>query len=181
MSVSLVVPIQRRPFRGYTDPGLPEGIWIVQSSVLGDAGGGSLNFDILFKDGSLPVPESSLMYSLEQLMIFLSRNTPIIPSINPANWDEITPGATGATSHVWRADLSTMSLTNGAAGEIREVTPPRAWFLGQVRKNVTNTIIRITVPNDASSISVKAEGYIWGPRSLNSAGGPRRPADSLYG
>jgi len=179
-----VVPIQHRPFRGSDDPGLPAGIWIVQSSVLGDAGGGVLTLDILFKDGSLPVPESSFLYSLEQLSLFTSANLQQRGSMNPSNWDEITPGATGTTATIFRLTLNEMDGVNGAAwgGEMAGRPGYIGWFLGQVRKNTTNTIVRFQVDNVvANSLGVKAEGYYWGPRSVNAEGGPRRPVGSLYG
>lgn len=184
MTVSLLVPIQRRPFRGYADPGLPNGIWIVQSSVLGDAGGGNLLLDIVFKDGSLVVPESSLLYNIEQLNLFVSDTNDQIASVNPANWDDITPGATGTTGTIVGWQLSSMSAVNGSVQRLFDgghMGTQVRWFLGQVRKNTTNTIVRFQVANAAKSLSIKAEGYIWGPEAVNAPGGPRRPADSLYG
>jgi len=180
MAVSLVVPIQHRPFRGALDPGLPTGIWIVQSSVLGDAGGGLLSFDVLFKDGSLPVPESSLMYNLEQINLFTTGGGNSDISLNPANWDEISPGATGSVVTVFHVLLQDVgSIAQGAGLATNGM--PLPWFFGQVRKNTTNTILRISMTNSVLSLACKAEGYVWGPGAINAPGGPRRPEDSLYG
>lgn len=183
MSVTLLVPIQHRPFRGYDDPGLPNGIWIIQSSVLGDASGNNLGMDIVFKDGSRSVPESSLLYNLEQLMVQNSDSTSINVGFNPANWDTITPGATGATADVTSFLLQSLSAVNGASfrgdnGVMRQNNP---LFLGQPRKNTVNTIIRFQTTNGTFSLSIKAEGYYWGPEAVTAPGGPRRPVDSLYG
>jgi len=182
VSVQLLVPIQHRPFRGYDDPGLPNGIWIVQSSVLGDASGGNMILDVVFKDGSLPVPESSLMYNLEQVNVVTSTGGTSSCSVNPSNWDELSPGFTGGVSTVWGYLLSALDALNVTAsrGLWSNVTP---WFLGQVRKNTTNTIVRFQLLNGGATtdLSVKAEGYFWGPGAINAPGGPRRPTDSIYG
>ena len=181
MSVANLTPIQHRPFRGSRDPGLPKGIWLVQGSVLGDAGGGTLSFDILFKDGSLPNPESSLFYNIEQKLVVSSLDGGINVFMNPANWDEISPGATGSTFQGYALVLADLGLTNGSGENGSNVQGPLPWFLGQVRKNATNTIIRFSMANTAVSLAVKAEGYYWGPEAINAPGGPRRPGDSLYG
>ncbi len=181
MSVALTLPIQHRPFRGYDDPGLPSGIWIVLGSVLGDATGGFLNLDLVFKDGSRAVPESSQLYNLEQLYVFSTLDSDHVIAMIPANWDEDTPGSTGAISTVISLLLSTPVLLSGSAGLGRDINGMHPLFLGQVRKNATNTIIRFSMSNTAVSLAVKAEGYFWGPEALNAPGGPRRPVDSLYG
>jgi len=180
VSVALLVPITYRPFRGNNDPGLPQGIWTVQASVLGDAGGGNLNLDIVFKDGSLAVPESSLLYNLEQLSLFSSKDPGVDTTMNPANWDEVFGGSTGTTATVYRLSPGDLGALGGSALTFDQVEF-RPLFLGQVRKNATNTIIRFQMANTAVSLSIKADGYYWGPQAMNSPGGPRRPLDSLYG
>lgn len=180
MSVALLVPIQHRPFRGYDDPGLPNGIWLIQSGVLGDGSGGSLTLDIVFKDGSRAVPESSQLYDIEQMTVFSTLDGSHIIDINPSNWDDLTPGSTGTVATAFAAQLTTFDVGSGSAlgGEV--AMSPTKWFLGQVRKNTTNTIVRFRMTNTAVSLAVKAEGFYWGPESLNAPGGPRRPVDSLY-
>jgi len=166
-----------RPFRGYEDPGLPQGFWHFRLAALGDATGGQLSVAIRFQIVGRPSP--SQLWSLDQLMInSTTSSTAISARLQVVNMDQVPAmGSTGALSDTYSMELS--PDTFGVA--LRRQLCQLPLFVGQPIDNNLNAGLQIDVPNvNALSLNVRAQGYFWGPGAINAPGGVRRPVDGLY-
>ena len=178
MSIQLTVTPVIRPFRGFAEPALPDGYWVVHQSVLGDASGGLMSINIRFS--SAAQPNVSTMWSMEQLLFSATADGSRDVRIDFGNMD-IFPvdNSTGARQKVSRGvsnDLGSISgsainLTTGSASKL---------FLGAAGKDVNGDLAFDTDNVDATSFSVFVQGYFWGPAAINAPGGPQRPATGLY-
>ncbi len=177
------VDVQRREFAGFRDPGLPIGTWQGFVTVGGDASGGVRQALVTFKQPGDPL--SGNMYSLDQLTVQDSDEATKFLTVTAANMDplrvgpiEIGIGQSFACQLIGVADASAGFEGSRIAG--RDVSQLPMW-LGRALDAVNNAQLRLFLTNvDLALMSVGAQGYIWGPRSITADGGPRRPVSSMY-
>lgn len=167
--------MQRRPWGGYDDPALPEGIWVVLAIVTGNGSGGIMQVNIVFQQFEA-ARLGSEMFSIEQLSCQTSVNVTEqcqvetfnmgpLPS-NPKWLLFIEDGGAGVNSSSSRANAIAY---NGL-------------FLDGPILPAQTAALSLTVANaDPKVMLVSAEGYIWGARSRSLPGGPRQPPNGLYG
>jgi len=178
MSVQLTVTPFIRPFRGYADPALPDGYWVVHQSVLGDGTGGLMSINIRFS--SAAQPNVSTLWSMEQLLFNLTFEGDQDLRIDFGNMDILpadnSSGARAKIIHMRSEDLGNLI---GSALPILQASTAKI-FLGAAGKEVNGDLAFDADNNDATSFSVYVQGYFWGPAAINAPGGPQRPVNGLY-
>ena len=177
MTVSVINGISIRPWRGYDDPGLPVGMYFAQNAVTGDASGGDMSVIFQFKGEAEPV--SGRFFNLEQFNVFHSDITEQAGALTAVNWETIGP--VGLVNRQWRFELQNNS--NGVSAINNEIYIPLPIFFGSVAP-VAELAAQIILSVDninLTSLVATIQGYIWESRSIQAAGGLRRPVDSLYG
>jgi len=177
VTVTVQNAISIRPWRGYDDPGLPVGMYFSQNAVTGDASGGDMAIFFIFKGEGEPV--SGRFFNIEQINIFHSNETAKTGHVAANNWETIGP--VGLVNRQWRIRLD--SNANGFAAMDERGYFPLPVFLGSVAPVASlEANIEVGINNvDLTSLVATIQGYIWEPRSIQAAGGLRRPSDSLYG
>ena len=179
MAIILTVAPLIRPFRGSEDPAMPAGWWAAKSSVLGDVSGSLMSLDIRFS--SATEPATSLMYSLEQYNVNVSRATALFCRLDVGLFDGFpTQASTGSVVTFYAFVLTTDPSASGRAGMDPRDSAFLPLFLGAPQKDTT-VVLGTDMDNvDATSLSVFAQGYFWTPGAINAPGGPQRPATSVY-
>lgn len=177
MSVITNFRVDRRPWRGYDDPGLPSGMWIAEGEVVGDASGGFAETRFLFQIASDPL--SGRLWSLEQVGAQVVANAPQNVLLRTQNMDFLTP-AIPVGVHNAVLELAVTSDLTITATRVRDMFP--RMFLGRPTTAGLECGLRVLFAN-ANTVAVRAivQGYTWEPAALLVAGGVRRPADSLWG
>jgi hypothetical protein len=175
MSVVGVAVMQRRPMRGYDDPGLPERIWQGQGTVIGDGSGGT-RF-VSFPLNQAPFERRGTSWSLERIYITMTDTVAKFLRVVPQSLDRFVGVADESLQRAFVVEVE-----RAATGvQIRlEHTQPGAYF-GQAAGLGGATSIAVEAVNaDLAILNVVLEGYEWGPRSVLAPNGIRRPVDGLY-
>ncbi len=174
MTLVIAVELRNRPWRGYDDPGLPEGAWFAAGQNVGDASGGTLEFQLRFKDAGSP--RTNRFFNLEQIFCHLSALTQDfeLQMLNMDDWP-------AAITQDFRWILEGVAGPSTATTTLVQTGKPI--FLGRASTpNAIGAMNVITANPTASNIAAfYAQGYWWGPRSVMAPGGLRRPIDSIYG
>jgi len=180
MAIILTVAPLIRSFRGYEDPALPAGYWFVRSAILGDASGSLMSLDIRFSTTNEPA--NSLMYSLEQYNVNVSRVVFLDARLDIGNFDPApSQASTGSVTHFYAFFLTTDPAVSGrAALNLRDhsflplfLGSPNKFFGTELGTDMENVL--------GTSMAVNAQGYFWTPGARNAPGGPQRPPNGLYG
>jgi len=175
MSIQLTVPPTIRPFRGFEDPALPNGYWAVHASVLGDGSGGLMSVNIRFSSATEPNP--STLWNLEQLTVSHT-GTNTLFRMDLGNMDPFPIGpSTGALRKEYEEILSA-TISGRSTNTTAKILPI---FLGAAGKAVNGDLAFDVTNVNATSLSVFAQGYFWGPEAINAPGGPQRPVTGLFG
>ena len=178
MSVGFSVRVDVRPYTGYDDPGLPIAAWISQAGVVGNASGGTLNIDFLFQLDAQPL--TTELYNLEQVSADTSAEAERQFSLETLNMDQLALNREGSPQK-WRSRVLAATGSGIAATELDGATILPLW-LGAPNRAEGDSGIRMFWQNaDLLLYAVTLQGYIWGPRSVMAAGGPRRPVGGLFG
>jgi len=176
MTVVVAAPPAFRNFRGWADPGLPDGYWYYENSSLGDASGGLNIIQVTFQAVDEPAP--SLIWSLEQFNLHSTAGVETA-KITITNMDRVPQ--LGAGINLVRAyAIELVSTPIGAALALRDMVVPI--FLGQAIDNNQISDLQFDAANsNGQVILLHAQGYFWGPGAINAEGGPRRPLGSIFG
>jgi len=162
-----VTRVQQRPWRGYDDPGLPVGMYISQGTVLGDASGGSMQINIVFRNAG--VAASGRFYNIEQLEIHVTSELGATEGFLTFNNFELV-GATGLVNRTLRFILTNNA---GATSALDFSEAPRLPIFLGITSPVAGlaTDVRVGIDNiNTETLFATIQGYIWEPR-----------LDSLYG
>lgn len=180
MSVTSVVSIHPRLWRGYDDPGLPVGMYIAHNTGTGDGTGGTNELAFVFKAANEPA--SGRFFNIEQFNVFeaTAQGADILGSLRALDFEAL--GQDAITTRRWRFAMT----DDGTARRTIDFStgpPPMPLFLGQTaRAAAFFSHVVIAVPNvNTQPIEATIQGYIWEPRSILAEGGLRRPIDALYG
>lgn len=177
MSVAITFRVETRPWRGYDDPSLPEYQWFGQGLLAGDASGGTITVDLLFKFSGQAL--NGQLWNVEQLAVSSGEGTLTGCSLITLNLDFLT-NVRAAALRAWTLPL-TQAITNGDAQTPPDVLP-KPLFLGQANGAALVAGLRFVVDNAAAGqLNVSASGYVWGPRSVMAPGGIQRPVGALFG
>lgn len=179
MSVIQSIMAIIRPFMGFEDPGLPTGVWMGRVSSLGDGTGGLNRARIEFQASG---GRTGQYFSLEQIMC---RSTRVTVADNLrfqiSNMDPFILGQSNGAF----ADTYLIPIQQNVAAFAMVMNLATAGllplFLGTPDADGNSAGVSIEDDNVvATSVDFRAQGYVWGPRSVLSPGGLRRPIDGLY-
>lgn len=177
MAVAQTFRVDVRPYSGYADPSLPVAAWIAQAGIAGDASGGNLFIDFLFQPSD--DEQISELFNLEQLSIDTTAAADHAGLMATINMDSLAPNRPASTQ-MWRVLIQGSGL-GVAAIDIGQFSVLPLW-LGSPSKTEGNGGLRFEFANvDLRLFAVTIQGYMWGPRSVLAAGGPRRPVGGLFG
>lgn len=186
MTVAGTIRPLYRPYRGYDDPGLPDGIWWARGALQGDGSSGSAILTVEFKAQAAEVQALNRLFSLEESMITMvgtDRNVQVeFENWDAVNFDPLTGQLVGAD--VKGTIVLVGSSSGGGISQDfgKESGVGGRKFMGAPLKNIGSTDILFQVPNtDGDQLHVFLQGYWWETRAINAPGGPRRPVDGLLG
>jgi len=176
MAVAGIVTVTQRPWQGYSDPGLPVGMWVSQGTVLGDASGGNQSVIMRFKEEGDPL--GARFYNIEQMEVHSTRQVGALRAgLLIENFDIIS--STGLVNRQIHIAMQTDGITDSAMISGNMKVPI---FMGRpTLVGVSSQLTARTLNTLNETWFFTAQGYIWEPRSLLVDGGLRRPLDSLYG
>jgi len=175
MTVVIDAAVVPRMWRGYDDPGLPVGNWIAHGVLIGDATGGIMHVQVVFKEEDQP--STGRFYSIEQYNVFIS--TQLVAGdgfIRILSFEVLGPFIIGDRHSHFTIDPTGPVFS---AGHDFPTTPH---FLGQ-ESRLANRFSHVSIGTlniNVSVLSVTVQGYIWEARSVQAPGGLRRPVDSIY-
>jgi len=170
--------VQRRPWRGYDDPGLPVGMYISQGTVLGDLSGGDMRVDATFRTAGQSL--SGFYYNIEQLEIHVTSELSATVGFIVFNNFELS-GPTGLVNRQLRYVLTNNANGQSALDASESARLPIFLGITQPVPALEATVLVGLNNIDGETLLVTLQGYIWEPRSVMAEGGLRRPVDSLYG
>lgn len=185
MAVEETIRIGYRQYRGYDDPGLPDGHWFARGALQGDGTGASSILHVEFKPASTDPTTVSRLYSLEYILLNIVGVAAVV-AMTMDNWDlpNFLP-LTGqlVSSNVMATITPTTAQSGGRAGmDVASQARPASMFLGSPAKNTGRTDIAFQTDNiNGTQVGVTMQGFYWEARAILAPGGPRKPADSLYG
>lgn len=178
MTVSGTFRVDIRPYSGYDDPGLPIGAWIAQGGIAGDASGGQVIMDFLFKQGDDNLVTE--LYSLDQISVDTTSATTIEIVMETLNMDSLAFNRLASTQKWIMQARNVGSTLGGNVVPLDEIQALPIW-LGSPNATEGDSGLRYRFLNiDLILFAVLLQGYIWGPRSVLAEGGPRRPVGGLF-
>lgn len=179
MTVSDNFRVELRRYSGYTDPALPIAAYIAQGGSVGDASGGSILQSFLFRLGTEPKIERSLMYNLEQLSADYDADVNANIFFRTLNMNNLAPTRV-ASPEKWSIALRGNNVSDGAS-ELQFMAGLPLW-LGSPNSGGSDAGVRFEWENvDLRLVAATIQGYVWGPRSVLAEGGPQRPPNGLFG
>lgn len=180
MSISILTTPRIRPYRGFEDPGLPDGFWVVHASVLGDGSGGLQ--EIVIRFSSALEPAVSTLWNLEQAVVSHNGLAGTVTRVDFGNMDfQAAENSTGGLVKVFALPLLDFGASFPGSAIDFENRLNLPLFLGSARKQVSGDLSFDAPNTTGTSFSVNVQGYFWGPGAINAPGGPQRPVNSLYG
>lgn len=177
MSIIVVVDAERRPERGWEDPGHPIATWLVAGRVTGNVSGGGMSVQVNLNSIGT---QRGLAYSLEHLMARDSRATAVNLKLLVSNLEPIFIAVP-----VTRLYGFPMIAIGGTSTEIvfEHKRAGLGLFMGIAATISSISALTFQLDNaDGETLEITCAGYIWGPRSVvQLPGGYRRPLDGMFG
>jgi len=165
-----------RPFTSQGDPTLPDQMWVAGGSVEGDGSGGDRIVVLEFKGAGVALATAA--FSLEYVTVTSLAPTARTLEIVSSNMDFIL-GLPANNQYLGFADLEDLSANQAIMAQDKLKLPA---YLGIPRSTALAATLTFTTANEnLISLVVHASGYRWGGAAFLAPGGPRRPANSIYG
>lgn len=172
MAVITEFPVVVREFSGFDDPRYPSGYWAAAGVVIGDATGGTMTAQLNYARAT--ELRNSQYYSLEQFQAWRDFENAEVGQLAFSNFQG--PSTNRFFGVAFVATAVGLSLILG--GDLLPLQP--LWLGRQADPNTSSALALILTNTDTVVVNVRAEGYIWGPRSVAVPGGPQRPPTGLY-
>lgn len=160
------------PFGGFDEPGLPIANWECSVIATGDSSGGALIAQINIAAANVQPGD---FFSLEEITAVHSEaGAAGDASLDAFGFKSALPGSIDLA---FRLPLSVVS---GSSDLYATLTRPRL-FLDRKRLAGQTAALSCAVTNSINeTLEIFCRGYMWGPRSVNTAGGLRRPSSGLF-
>lgn len=181
VSVNAVVVAERRPYGAYQDPSLPTGAWVARQQLAGDVSGGTATITIVFADATQL--RTNELFSLEQLSVsIISAGTETDALLRTLNLDKDLAGkGNNQAAQDFAIQMRNMSGLIESAIDMESAAAVKGLFLGrQVDATTVTGIATIWNNVNGGTHITRCQGYVWGPRSVSTPTGPRRPISGLY-
>lgn len=175
MSITVPYNTKTRPWGGYTHPSLPIATWYAEGNVTGDSSGGHRAVQLNFSPGTAGQASPALYYSLEQISLADTLNADRDVLFQLINGDEaMTTG-----SQWWQQGVSGTAI--GPAALNFAARSPALW-LGNIKLpgGGAHGMLFVMANSNTHVLTVVAQGYVWGARSISWPGGPQRPPNGLF-
>lgn len=174
MTVLITIPVQTRPFTGYSTEGLPSGMWAVTQDLTGDVSGGLRIISVIFAATGAPL--GALLYSIEQLAVEDTDNNAKICDVLTSRMDPIQGSNLSPT-----VTLNVLAGSTIASLDAVGLRALKGWFIGRVEGPAAAGTLDLRVTNvNLETFTIFVQGYFWVPRAATVDGGPRRPVGGLY-
>lgn len=178
MAIGASARSRHLPFMGSDDPSLPDGMWVADVEVTGDASGGDMACNVILTEAG-DIDES--YWSLEQFAAQLDQVTGVLFVLKFANQRNYADAASPRTNTIAMGTSTGLQGTTGPTGRDQ---PPLPYFIGQGPAPATGVqlfIIFAATNTNTVALRIHFWGYRWGPRSLATPTGPQRPLRSPFG
>jgi len=174
MSVIIDAHVAPRSWRGFDSPGMPIGTWIGHNALIGDATGGTMTIQFVFKEEGQAV--TGLFYSIEQFDIFTTSHLNTFGGIRVLGFEQ-TPFIIGERHGHFFLDPTGPVFSGGHS------FPTTPYFVGQSHfLRSGGSFVTVTLTNqNITVLSAVLMGYIWEPRSILAEGGLQHPTTALWG
>lgn len=183
MAIALSTRFTRHSWAMPPIPGFPSGVWSASADDEGDASGGEITFQHIFRNTSNNLGDTNL-YNIEHVMCTSQFSSATAARIRINGMDPGT-GQPATTRPVDRVYTLPMVLNDSSAGfvissEARAGTIP-IW-VGTFDGPDTDLGDVIIAMDNADSLRyiVVMYGYYWAPGAINAEGGIQRPPNGLW-
>lgn len=182
MTIAVLTPVEFRGWGGVPgQPAMPIGQWFKRVSLVGDASGGSKTLELAFSVSAPGSPLTADSFSLEQLSIHSTSNADATALVLTIALGRVNRGSLVPSGFDYAVELISIGGSSESAAQADMMAPLRGLFLGQPETSDSSATLGVRVTNvDLEVLTVEAQGYVWGPRSLSTPGGPLRPAGALF-
>lgn len=163
-------------------PGFPTGVWTASADDEGDASGGQITFQHIFRNTSNNLGDNQL-YNIEHVMChsqgvirnFLAvRITGMDPGTGQVSTPEPIDRQYNLPLNLHDDGLSLLAL------DAREGTVP-IWVGTFSGPDTDFGDVRMALDNeDSTRVQVALYGYYWAPAAVNAPGGIQRPPNGLW-
>ncbi len=173
MSVLNSQPVEYQRFNGYIERALPEGWWHGAVRGTGDGTGGTNNLALQFNQVGTVL--SSRIFSLEQLAIYSGVAGALSGRLEQIN---LSSPESGDFRGIYTLNLGAHTEGTALRGSDLAFLP---LFLGSQRDSALVASLAFVIANtDGGLVTLEAQGYWWGARSVSESGGPRRAPSGVY-
>lgn len=183
MSIAFSLRFTRHAWAMPAIPGFPLGVWSASDDDEGDASGGNITFQHIFRNTSNNLGDTNL-YNIEHVMVAAQSALQddcklLLNGMDPGTGQGSTPLP---IDRAYQFDLLTVDATGGFI----QCIPPRQgtvpiWvgtYAGP-ETDLGDMIISLENVNNLRVI-VAVYGYFWAPGAVNAAEGIQRPPNGLW-
>jgi len=185
MTINVSTRFTRHAWAMPAVPGLPSGVWTASHGSEGDASGGTLTFQHIFRNNSNNLGDTNL-YNIEHVMVASANaaNTGcrlLINGMDPGTGQIATP------LPLDRAYAFDLVDTDVVGGLVRAIAPEKGTkpiWVGTYSgpdTDLGDMIISLVNPTGSFLVHVVVYGYYWAPSAVNAPGGIRRPEGGIWG
>lgn len=181
LSISVLEQVSTRGWGGKEEPSLPIGSWFFRSTLTGDGSAGSKTLEMSFSIAATGSPLDANSYSLEQLAIHETAAAGQVAFLIAVQLGTVSAATVAPFKFAYAITLDALVTGSGSAARALDIGAVRGLFLGQPETAEASATLGVRVANvDTEVLTLAGQGYIWGPRSLSTPGGPIRPSPGLY-
>lgn len=188
MTINLSMNFQRRPWAspltlGGLAKGLPAGHWSASALSEGDASGGNITFQHIFRNASNRLGDSNF-YSIEQMAIFHDNNGVTSMRLQVNGMDAFTGDVSTIGNPVNREYAIDLDTTDESTPR-RAMSRPNGYkiWIGTYQGAPTDLgdmIFLSDNPGASAGAGAVVYGYYWTPDAQNAPGGMRKPPGDIY-
>jgi len=183
MSIAHTTRFTRHAWAMPDVPGLPSGVWTASNDNEGDATGGLITFQHIFRNQSNNLGDNQL-YNIEQVMIASQDPAQSGAKLTIRGMDPGTgqPSSPNPIDRVWFYDLANTDSLSG----FQNATPPDettipVWVGTYSGPDTALGDVIVALENvDSVRVLVAIYGYYWAPSAVNAPGGIQRPPNGLW-
>jgi len=180
MAVIVVVTVQPRPWSASLDPALPEGAWVVEGLLVGDATGGQMNLQLDFQKSTDPL--SARLFNLEQFNLTSTSLEAAVTGWELQTFNLEAFERAAIPTRTWSVTMvRDRPNAQGAANRIEDLAGLPIFLGAPIAAGSASGISFVSDNQDGVVMRAFAQGFFWGPAALIAPGGPQRPLRSVYG
>lgn len=185
MSIAHTTRFTRHAWAFPPVPGLPSGVWSASNDDEGDASGGIISFQHIFRNTSNNLGDTNL-YNIEQVVCgtqntFLTAARLTINGMDPGTGQVSSPRPVDRIFQYPLDDVVTGSGFQRAIPADKGTVPLWVGTYSGVDTDLGDMIFALGNPGGGSRVIFAVYGYFWAPGAVNAPQGIRRPEGSIWG